>query len=44
VSGPEGWALPIVFALIWSLYYAATREVGDGPPRGGKGDDSGLSL
>jgi hypothetical protein len=39
VSGLEGWAIPIVFGLVWSLYYAATRELG-----GDKGDDSGLTL
>lgn len=44
ISGAEGWAVPIVFALIWSLYYGATREIGDGPPKRGSGDDSGLSL
>ena len=44
ISGAEGWAVPIVFALIWSLYYGATRELGDGPSRRGSGDDSGLSL
>ena len=39
VGGLEGWAIPIVFGLVWSLYYAATRELG-----GDKGDDSGLTL
>lgn len=44
VSGPEGWALPLVFGAVWALYYGATREIGDGPAKGGSGDDSGLSL
>lgn len=39
-----GWALPIVAGIIYSLFYASTREIGDGPAKRGKGDDSGLSL
>ena len=44
VSGAEGWAFVIVPTIIWSLYWASQKDIGDGPPRGGEGDDSGLSL
>lgn len=39
VSGIEGWAVVIVFGLVWAAYYQATKELG-----GDAGDDSGLSL
>ena len=44
VGGPEGWAILIVFGLVWSLYYAAQKQLGEGPKNRGKGEDSGLSL
>ena len=44
VSGAEGWAFVIVPTIIWSLYWASQKDIGDGPPRRGEGDDSGLSL
>jgi photosystem II PsbW protein len=44
VGGVEGWAILIVFSLVWSLFYAAQKQLGDGPSNRGKGDDSGLSL
>ena len=44
VGGVEGWAILIVFSLVWSLFYAAQKQLGDGPAGRGKGDDSGLSL
>eukprot|EP00884_Botryococcus_braunii_P016546 jgi/Botrbrau1/3575/Bobra.0078s0030.1 len=39
--GPEGWAILLVFTLVWALFYAATKDVGDGR---GSGEDSGLTL
>ncbi|KAK9862010.1 hypothetical protein WJX84_010493 [Apatococcus fuscideae] len=39
VGGLEGWAIFIVFGLVWAAYYQATKELG-----GDAGDDSGLSL
>lgn len=44
IGGSEGWAILIVFALVWSLFFAAQKQLGDGPKGRGKGDDSGLSL
>ncbi len=44
VGGVEGWAILIVFTLVWSLFYAAQKQLGEGPKNRGKGDDSGLSL
>lgn len=44
VGGIEGWAILIVFTLVWSLFYASQKQLGDGPKGRGKGDDSGLSL
>lgn len=44
VGGIEGWAILIVFTLVWSLFYAAQKQLGEGPKNRGKGDDSGLSL
>lgn len=39
--GPEGWAILLVFTLVWAFFYAATKDVGDGR---GSGEDSGLTL
>ncbi|KAK9829391.1 hypothetical protein WJX72_005547 [[Myrmecia] bisecta] len=39
IAANEGFVIFGVFALIWTLYYGATRELG-----GDAGDDSGLSL
>ncbi len=39
--GPEGWAILLVFTLVWAVFYAATKDVGDGR---GSGEDSGLTL
>ena len=44
VGGIEGWAIVIVFGLVWAAFYNAQKQLGDGPPKRGKGDDSGLSL
>lgn len=44
ISGPEGWAFVVVPTLIWSLYWASQKDIGDGPKSGGEGEDSGLSL
>ena len=41
VGGPEGIAIVVVFGLIWALYSAGAKFVGDGRS---SGDDSGLSL
>lgn len=39
--GPEGWAILLVFTVVWAFFYAATKDVGDGR---GSGEDSGLTL
>ena len=44
VSGAEGWAFVVVPTIIWSLYWASQKDIGDGPKSGGEGEDSGLSL
>ncbi|BDA46884.1 probable photosystem II reaction center W protein, chloroplastic [Coccomyxa sp. Obi] len=40
-TGAEALAILGVFTLIWTLYYVATKDVGEGR---GSGDDSGLTL
>ncbi len=40
-TGAEALAILGVFTLIWTLYYVATKDVGEGR---GNGDDSGLTL
>ena len=41
IGGPEGIAIAVVFALVWTLYQGGTKAVGDGR---NSGDDSGMSL
>ena len=41
VGGPEGIAIVVVFGLIWALFSAGAKVLGEGR---GSGDDSGLSL
>ena len=41
IGSVEGWAILIVFALVWSLYYAAQTDLDKGK---NSGDDGGLSL
>lgn len=38
-QGPEGWAIFLVFGLVWAVFSQSSKALG-----GSKDDDSGLSL